>query len=580
MPTLYRDYRPQTFAEVLGQNHVKITLQNEISAGRPASAYLFCGPRAVGKTTLARVLSKSLNCEKRKKGDIEPCNNCPSCRSITSGQNLDVVEIDAASNTGVDNVRENIISFARLAPAGEKFKVFIIDEVHMLSTSAFNALLKTIEEPPAYVIFILCTTEIQKVPTTIISRCERFDFKRISAKEIVRKLSIIATAEKIKIAPSVLNDIARLSGGHLRDAESLLGQVFSLGDKEVSSEQAELVIPHYNSLEAVSLLDYLNKHDAAKALSLINALVDSGVNIKVFINEIIALLRKVMLGKVNPELEATLGLELDDELEKRLGQVSINLDWSDIFLFTRRFLEAASDNKSPLIPQLPLELAVVELCFGPKTPAVISSPSQQLPPTSALKNNNIFRRTDAPKLSQPINKENKNKSEIVSAATKKEKIFPSGESFNLSLSEVMAKWPEFLIKIRKNNHSLSFVLQSCQPCAIANGELGLTFKYKFHLDRVNDPNINILVVQAAAEVFGLALKINAVLDESLEINREGKREDSTNNSDQPIAISEIPAISKDENKQNPPAVQAELITKKSGGSLANILKTFGGEIIN
>jgi DNA polymerase-3 subunit gamma/tau len=551
MPTLYRDYRPQTFAEVLGQNHVKITLQNEIAAGRPASAYLFCGPRAVGKTTLARVLAKAVNCEKRKDGAVEPCNECASCRSITTGQNLDVVEIDAASNTGVDNVRENIISFSRLAPSGAKFKVFIIDEVHMLSLSAFNALLKIIEEPPVYVIFILCTTEIQKVPATIISRCERFDFKRIGAKEIVKKLSVIAAAEKISVAPSVLNDIARLSGGHLRDAESLLGQIFSLGDKEITSEQAELVIPHYNSLEAVSLLEYLSRRDAAKAVALINNLTDSGVNVKVFTGEIIGLLRKVMLGKMNPELEAGLVLELDDELEKRLAQVTAHLDWDDIFLFTRRFLEAAADNKSPLIPQLPLELAVAELCLssGNDQPSV-SSRSVRPPLVSRPDNNSGPNRPP----SRPLTKE------APAGPVKKETTPATADSaFNLSAAAVAAKWPELLVKIKKYNHSLSFVLQNCQPRDIKNGELGLTFRYKFHQDRINDAGIKNLVADALAEAFGVRLTVNSRLDENLEIKREEKA-----------------SVKAEKTTSVPTAVPAD----KASGVLSDILKTFGGEVIN
>jgi len=555
MPTLYRDYRPQTFTEVLGQNHVKITLQNEIASGRPASAYLFCGPRAVGKTTLARVLDKALNCEKRKAGAMEPCNECGSCRSITAGQNMDVVEIDAASNTGVDNVRENIISFSRLSPSGSKFKVFIIDEVHMLSLSAFNALLKIIEEPPVYVVFILCTTEIQKVPATIISRCERFDFKRISSKEIVKKLSGIAVAEKIKIAPSVLNDIARLSGGHLRDAESLLGQVFSLGDKEITSEQAELVIPHYNSQEAVSFLDYLSRRDAAKAVALINDLVDSGVNIKVFIGEIIGLLRKLMLGKMNPELETGLGLELDDELEKRLAQVAGNLAWDDIFRFTRRFLEAAADNKSPLIPQLPLELAAAELCLGSTR-----TDNNFVPPRAAIRSEASVKAVNRAAATQAKTVEEKmTKPEVIKEAV-------DGSAVNLSAAAVSAKWPELLVKIKKYNHSLSFVLQNCQPQDVKNGELSLTFKYKFHQDRINDANIKVFVSDALAEVFGARLSVKSVLDENLEIRREEKKMEE--------AESAAPE------KSHVKAAAGLDLPEAQGGLLSDILKTFGGEIIN
>ncbi|MFA4943060.1 MAG: DNA polymerase III subunit gamma/tau, partial [Patescibacteria group bacterium] len=185
MATLYRQYRPQNFTEILGQNYIKTILQNEILSNKIAQAYLFCGPRAVGKTTMARVLAKAVNCSNLKEGEYEPCNECPSCVNINTGRNLDIIEIDAASNTGVDNVRDNIISSSRVGSNNSHYKVFIIDEVHMLSISAFNALLKVLEEPPQHVIFILCTTEIHKVPNTIISRCQRFDFKRISVADMV-----------------------------------------------------------------------------------------------------------------------------------------------------------------------------------------------------------------------------------------------------------------------------------------------------------------------------------------------------------------------------------------------------------
>jgi len=537
MSTLYRDYRPQNFAEVLGQNHVKITLQNEISSGRPASAYLFCGPRAIGKTTLARILAKAVNCEKRRDGEYEPCNSCFSCQSITAGKNLEVIEIDAASNTGVDNVRENIIAFSRLAPTSAKFKVFIIDEVHMLSISAFNALLKIIEEPPAYVIFILCTTEIQKVPSTVISRCERYDFKRISVKEIVKKLAYIASHEKITVDTEVLEAVARRSGGHLRDAESLLGQIFSLGDKQVTREQAELVIPHYNSNEAISLLDYLSRKDAAKAVALINNLIDNGVNVKIFVGEIVSLLRQIMLDKLNPELADNLGLDLGENLEKRLLQVTDNLSWEQILVFTRRFLEVASDNKSPLIPHLPLELAIGELCFV----SAASVPSSDF---------------NAPKsYPKPLKKEN------LSPAVEGRNNSLNKNIVNLSAEEIMAKWPEFLVKIKKYNHSLSFVLQNAKPCEIKDGRLILIFKYKFHQDRINEVSIKSIVENTLSEVFGSALTLGSVIDENLEIKRE-----------EPVAEATPPLTAVSGDKPADP--------KTTGGLMADLLKTFGGEIIN
>jgi DNA polymerase-3 subunit gamma/tau len=569
MPTLYRDYRPQNFSETLGQNHIKITLQSEISSARPASAYLFCGPRAVGKTTLARVVAKAVNCETRKDGESEPCNKCASCLSITAGKNLDIIEIDAASNTGVDNVRENIIAFSRLVPTNTKFKVFIIDEVHMLSLSAFNALLKIIEEPPTYVIFILCTTEIQKVPNTIISRCERFDFKRISVREIIKKLSYIATSEKMSIDSEVLEAIARRSGGHLRDAESLLGQIFSLGDKRITGEQAELVIPHYNSNEAVDLLDYLSRKDAAKAVALVNSLTDSGVNLKVFTGEIIDLLREMMLDKLSPELADNLGLDLGENLEKRLGQVAANLSWEQLLSFTRYFLEVSNNNKSPMIPQLPLELAIVELCFGSLkvdiTPAVAGQASLNSHPSPGfnLPKNNLS--------SKPLKKDKEPAPEETAVA--KVCLSPKRNSagnqtvINLSAAEIMAKWPEFLVKVKKYNHSLSFVFQNCLPQEVINNKLCLVFKYKFHQDRIKDVNIKSILESTLEEVFGATLTVDSVIDENLKLKTSDQGPET------PAETAEIvaPEISQ---KTTEPS------TNQPVGLIEGLLKTFGGEVIN
>jgi len=599
MSTLYRDYRPQKFSEVLGQNHIKITLQNEIEAGRPASAYLFCGPRAVGKTTLARVLAKAVNCEQRKNNEYEPCNTCASCLSITSGKNLDVIEIDAASNTGVDNVRENIIAFSRLAPGSSKFKVFIIDEVHMLSLSAFNALLKIIEEPPAYAMFILCTTEIQKVPGTVISRCERYDFKRISVKEIVKKLAYIASNEKISIDAEVLEAVARRSGGYLRDAESLLGKIFSLGDKEITREQAELVMPHYNSNEAISLLDYLSRKDAAKAVALINNLMDSGVNVKVFTMEIIELLRKVMLNKLSPELVDNLGLDLGENLEKHLAQVTGTLNWDQVFSFTERFLKISGDYRGLSIPQLPLELAVTELCLEStkfSSPLSPSKPNSSLAPSKSNTSPLSSPSSPSAKFNPFLNKsddaiktENFSKAEKTVELLSPEPVELPALNSDLTIADIIDKWPEFLIKIKKYNHSLSFVLQNCEPREIKSNNLFLIFKYKFHHDRINDPSIKKIVETTLREVFGDGLSFSSLIDESLEIKRPevplianasvlkavsgyvtgNGVELNKNLSNNLIKVkSESPIDSKPASSQ--PSI----------GLLSDLLKTFGGEVVN
>ncbi len=531
MPTLYRDYRPQKFADILGQNHLKITLQNELATDKAGQAYLFCGPRAVGKTTMARVLAQAVNCERRQPGESEPCGECSNCQSIKKGNFLDVVEIDAASNTGVDNVRDNIISFARLAPSRGKMKVFIIDEVHMLSLSAFNALLKIIEEPPRYVLFILCTTEAHKVPATIISRCQRFDFKRISPIEIVKKLSFIVSQEKVEIDQEILEDIARQAGGHLRDAESLLGQVLALGGRKIDSEEAELVMPRHHHQEALDLIELLAKHDAGAAVALINQLADNGVSFKNFIEEVLLMLRKIMLQSAQPGLAEKLGLDFGEQLELRISQLAGKLPLPVCLRALRRFLDLAQERPAS-IPQLPLELAVVELCLAPEG-APLVSPAPPLSSRSVSK-------------SQPVPAVNSGNGPVVP-------ILPNTPAPNLSSEEVAALWPEVLVKIKKYNHSLSFVLQNCQPQDLQAGKLSLRFKYKFHRDRILDPSIRAIMESTLAEVFNGRVSLDADLDENLDLET--------------TSVAASPESSPQKNE-----------TQKEG-LLGSLLESFGGEAL-
>lgn len=533
MSTLYRKYRPQTFGDVINQNHIKITLQNEIQAGKIAHAYLFCGPRAVGKTTIARVFAKAVNCEKRKEGGFEPCNKCENCLSIFENRNLDVIEIDAASHTGVDNVRENIIALTRISPSNNKYKVFIIDEVHMLSASAFNALLKTIEEPPSHAIFILCTTEIHKVPTTIISRCQRFDFKRIGVSEITKKLSDIAKSEKIKIDKNVLEDIARHSEGHMRDAESLLGQVISIGGAEITREEADLVIPRSDMNEIVNLIEFLGKKDAAAGIKIINNLVDGGVDLKSFTSDLIEILRKILIGKISPNLIEKLAMELGESLEIKLNQASKDLSIGKIILFINKFSEAREKLKTSFIIQLPLELAIAELCYIHEGEA------------------------------KPFNKmEQSNPTPLIQEVQKTAPEFSGGD---LNKEEVSGRWSEVLVKVKKYNHSLSFILRACQPGEIKENRLCLMFKYKFHKDRVSDPQIKVLVEKVLSEVFGKNLSVEAMIDESLEIaGVNGAPNVVMSEFEKKEKVDDSPKS--EDNSKNP--------------TIDNLLKTFGGKIVN
>lgn len=547
MSTLYRDYRPSNFAQVFGQNHVKIALENEIISNKLAHAYLFCGPRAVGKTTLARVLAKAINCTNRKKEESEPCNTCNSCLSISNGSNLDVIEIDAASNTGVDNVRENIIASVRVVSGRIKYRVFIIDEVHMLSISAWNALLKTLEEPPKNVIFILCTTEIHKVPATIISRCERYDFKRISIPDIVSKLQNIVSQEKIDIDNEVLEAIARQSGGHLRDAESLLGQVLSLGEGKITWDQAELIIPRHHQNEAIDLFEFISKKDVSRAVKLINTIVDNGLNLKSFIGEGITILRKMLLNKANPGLAESLGLDLGDSLEIRVSALASELKIEQITSYLESFLDVYNNSTSSFIVQLPLEIKVVKLCLG-ETASI--SESQNIKPigtSSISKKITVEKKTDNP-------------------VSQIEPTAPLSAAANDFLqAEVLEKWPEFLTRLKSANHSLSFILQNCQVGGISDGKLSLVFKYKFHRDRINDANIKPIVEKTLADVYGGTVSLDLSIDENLDLV--------------PIAPESV-APSSAEAEKKPISSSDKKQPEESNNLLNNLLQTFGGEVIN
>lgn len=536
MSTLYRDYRPKNFSEVLGQNHVKIALQNEILAGAPANAYLFCGPRAVGKTTIARILAKSLNCENRQSDSSEPCDTCTSCQNIARGNDLDVVEIDAASNTGVDNVRDNIIAFARVVPTKNRYRIFIIDEVHMLSINSWNALLKTLEEPPARVIFVLCTTEVHKVPETIISRCERFDFKRIPLTEVIGKLRRIVSQEKADVENEVLEAIARQAGGHLRDAESLLGQVLSLGEagKKITWEQAELIVPRHHHDEALELIKYLIKKDVAGAIKLINQAADSGLNLKNLTGEILEVLRKILLYQASPKLADNYTVALDGEAEIAIGAVSEEATPTQIAAYLEGFLELFNDKMTYSVPQLPLEIKIISLCA---TAPKLTMPSTGTPPITPPARPNRFIAADK-------------------KSTPPTETSTGPLAADLNTDEVKARWSEFLARVKSNNHSLSFVLQNCVAGALEKGELPLTFKYKFHKERIGDPQIKPAVENILAEVYGGRVRTVLSVDENLVL----KAVQAAKSEDKPVTEKNVAAA--------------------NDNLLDNLLQTFGGEVIS
>jgi DNA polymerase-3 subunit gamma/tau len=563
MSTLYREYRPKNFEEIVGQNHIKLTLEHEIESGKLAHAYLFCGPRGIGKTTIARIFAKAINCTVRKEGEHEPCNACEACVNIVNGQNLDIIEIDAASHTGVDNVRENIISASRISPNSLKYKVFIIDEVHMLSASAFNAMLKILEEPPENVIFILCTTEVHKIPATIISRCQRFDFKRISIPGVVKKLQYIASKENITVDKSILESIARHSEGHLRDAESLFGQVVSIGGKEITAEEADLVIPRSDLGEAVRLIAALAKKDAGTGIAIVNKLVNDGVDLKRFLADTIEILRKIMLAKINPALAERLSLELGESLEKAVNKLIGEIELVFVIRSMEKFVKARQEIRGSFITQLSIEIAIAELCtidivnisnntLRPMNQIRPNGPvNQSMPPRPVFGQIRSNQAPASPKPENPVASSNTSVQPGVTVTINKELIF--------------AKWNEVLVRIKQHNHSLSFILRVCQPQDINGNRLCLAFKYKFHKDRMNDVNIKILVEKVLHEVYGAPLEIESIIDESLEVS-------NGNGSMKPFP---------EQPSQAPTNVaeSATTSTEQSSKMIDSLLKTFGGKVV-
>lgn len=357
--SLYRKYRPTTFVEIIGQESIKQTLQNEIKHGAIVHAYLFAGPRAVGKTTMARVFSRALNCSSRKDGEAEPCNRCEACLSMLEGRALDLLEIDAASHTGVDHVRESIIAAARVANAALKMKIFIIDEVHMLSQSAFNALLKVLEEPPDSVVFILATTELHKVPATIISRCQRFDFQRIPPPPMIDRLKFLAKQEGVTVDDDVIHHIVRLSEGCQRDADSLLGQLCSLGKKKISAQQADFVLPKSFLGPVQELTTNIAEKKSSQALSLILQLVDDGTDIETFLHDLLEYLRALLLIKNNVNETVDISCYNGEQTNRLVSMLSIDR----LLLIIDSMMRAQQENKWAYIPHLPLEIAVVRVCM-------------------------------------------------------------------------------------------------------------------------------------------------------------------------------------------------------------------------
>jgi DNA polymerase-3 subunit gamma/tau len=479
MIVLYRKYRPQTFAEVSGQEHIKVVLEREVASGRLAHAYLFTGPRGVGKTSLARILAKAANCTGRAEGSGEPCGECQSCREITDGRSLDVIEIDAASHTGVDNVREQIVERVRQAPNFGRYRLYIIDEVHMLSGSAFNALLKTLEEPPEHAIFILATTELHKVPATVVSRCQRFDFRKIPREEIDARIRNLCAKEGVEIAPEVLEAINRGSEGCLRDAESLLSQLLATGSKNLTALTVAGVLPMATNAQVEDLARAVLARDALSALALWDELARSGAELSRILVDLIEVVRRVALASLRGTPEA--GLVTSPALAAA----------------TLRRLSAVRDEmRRAEVPELPFEMMLMEWVGG-EAPVKASARSEA---------------TQKPAVSMPaVPKPAAAPAPLASAATQPPEATSAPGNSQITIIDVRNRWVEVLRQAQEKHHSLPYMLAATELLDCTDGVLTLGFQYVLYRDRLNEARHRGYLEASLKEVLGAPLRIKAIL---------------------------------------------------------------------
>ncbi len=429
---LYRKWRPQTFSDVVGQSHITATLCNELKAGKLAHAYLFTGSRGTGKTSCAKILSKAVNCEHPVDGN--PCNECEVCRGIDSGAILDVVEIDAASNNGVDNIRD-LREEANYTPVRAKYRVYIIDEVHMLSVGAFNALLKTLEEPPEHVKFILATTEVHKLPATILSRCQRFDFKRIEPEDIAARINTVAEGEGFTVEDEAAMLIARVADGGMRDALSLLDQCAGQSDK-VTAQLVSSVAGFTGRDHLFSLADCIKNSDCARALSIINELHNSSCDMERLCSQLIEHYRNLMIIRSVNDPSGLIVCTASELKQMEAQALSYTLE---NIMYILGVLEATSGNlRRGLNRRVETEMAFVRLC----TPNLDSSVDALLKRVAAVET--TVRSGVTVKAAQPACEE-----AVKPEAESKPEMLPDGE---------LGCWPDIITELKNLNLPLTSVL--------------------------------------------------------------------------------------------------------------------------
>lgn len=506
---LYRRWRSQTFEEVVGQEHVTLTLRNALRDGRMSHAYLLTGPRGTGKTSTARILAKAINC---LDDDVQarPCNRCHICTAISEGRLLDLIEIDAASNRGIDEIRDlrEKISFR---PNEARYKVYIIDEVHMLTKEAFNALLKTLEEPPGHAVFVLATTEPDRVPETVRSRCQRFDFHRIPTREIVEHLSEILKAEGAHADADALVAVARRATGSMRDAVSLLDQLLSYGDTSLTLARVEGVLGLVNAQTVGRLVDTISEHKTAAGLTLIGQLVAEGVELGELVDQIVAYLRGVLFLSVTkaPEL-----LDLPQDVVAMMTRQAQLLSPAVILLALKEFAEARSAlrDQVPGVPQLPIEMAFMRAALSPveaigEPAAPAARAGQPATALSAPATVAAARPAAEAATSRPA-------SGGAPAASVHQAVAPDSvpASSDDLLRLAQTNWDRFLLSAGKHcGMKVQAALRSVRELDLVGQALVFQFTHAFARDLVNQAENRALVENAWQEILGRRVQVRCVL---------------------------------------------------------------------
>ncbi|MGD0611657.1 MAG: DNA polymerase III subunit gamma/tau [Anaerolineales bacterium] len=500
---LYRKWRPQKWDEVIGQAHVVQTLRNAVAGGHVAHAYLFSGPRGTGKTTVARLLAKAVNCLAEDPA-LRPCNQCAHCTAVNEGRFLDLIEIDAASNTSVEDVRD-LRDKINFSPNQGKFKVYIIDEVHMLSTAAFNALLKTLEEPPPHAIFILATTEIHKIPATVLSRCQRYEFRRLPVDELVGQLKHIVASEQLVAEPEALTLIARQATGSSRDAISLLDQLASAG-RPISLALTQNILGSAANQTVLDVLAALLAGTPGTGLEAIHAALDSGTDPRLLARQVVEYLRALLLVQMGNESQVELPAETL-ELARRHAKAFTS---AEVLRLIRLFNAAASDVRGGWQPALPLELALVEALATPATPpSAPAAPARTGGRTPAPGTPPQARPERAASKAEP--RKGTDKAPSQAAMRKDAGTAPTGA---VSLDPIVKAWKQICAFIKPQNPSLNGLLNSCKLLEIKDGVLVLGFASELVRSKADTPEQLDIARRAIVEITGMDLPLRCVLSRS------------------------------------------------------------------